>query len=49
LIHFHGDTVVAIPGATKARHAEENTGTMKFRLSSEDMRLLDEVSVGFKK
>jgi aryl-alcohol dehydrogenase-like predicted oxidoreductase len=49
LIHFHGDTVVAIPGATKARHAEENTGAMKFRLSSEDMRLLDEVSVGFKK
>lgn len=49
LIHFHGDTVVAIPGATKARHAEENTGAMKFRLSSDDMRLLDEVSAGFKK
>ncbi|MGA2822867.1 MAG: aldo/keto reductase [Bacteroidales bacterium] len=49
LINFHGDTVVAIPGATKARHAEENTGTMKFRLSSEDMRLLDEVSAGYKK
>jgi aryl-alcohol dehydrogenase-like predicted oxidoreductase len=49
LIHFHGDTVVAIPGATKAKHAEENTGTMKFRLSAEDMRLLDETSAGFKK
>ena len=48
LIHFHGDNVVAIPGATKARHAEENTGAMKFRLSSDDMRLLDEVSAGFK-
>jgi aryl-alcohol dehydrogenase-like predicted oxidoreductase len=48
LINFHGDTVVAIPGATKARHAEENTGTMKFKLSPEDMRMLDEVSVGFK-
>src|SRR5450756_256823 len=24
LIHFHGDTVVAIPGATKSSHAEEN-------------------------
>ncbi len=48
LIHFHGDTVVAIPGATKANHAEENTGAMKFRLSSEDMNLLDEVSKGLK-
>ncbi len=49
LIHFHGDTFVAIPGATKSSHAEENTGAMKFRLSSNDMRLLDEVSSGFKK
>jgi aryl-alcohol dehydrogenase-like predicted oxidoreductase len=48
LIHFHGDTVVAIPGATKASHAEENTGAMKFRLSSEDMKLLDEASAGYK-
>ena len=47
LINFHGDTVVAIPGATKARHASENTGAMKFRLSPEDMKLLDEVSRGF--
>ncbi len=49
LIHFHGDTVVAIPGATKAKQAEENTGAMKFRLSQEDMNLLDEVSKVFKK
>jgi aryl-alcohol dehydrogenase-like predicted oxidoreductase len=49
LIHFHGDVVVAIPGATKTRHAEENTGAMKFRLSEEDMNLLDEVSARFKK
>ncbi len=48
LIHFSGDTVVAIPGATKARHAEENTGAMKFRLSAEDMNMLDEVSKGYK-
>jgi len=48
LIHFHGETAVAIPGATKAKHAEENTGAMKFRLSTEDMNLLDEVSKGFK-
>jgi aryl-alcohol dehydrogenase-like predicted oxidoreductase len=48
LIHFSGDTVVAIPGATKATHAAENTGAMKFRLSPEDMHLLDEVSRAFK-
>jgi aryl-alcohol dehydrogenase-like predicted oxidoreductase len=48
LIQFHGDAVVAIPGATKAKHAEENIGAMKFKLSAEDMKLLDEVSKGFK-
>jgi aryl-alcohol dehydrogenase-like predicted oxidoreductase len=48
LINFHGDTVVAIPGATKAKHAEENPGAMRFRLSQEDMLLLDEVSKGFR-
>jgi aryl-alcohol dehydrogenase-like predicted oxidoreductase len=48
LINFHSDTVVAIPGATKAKHAEENTGAMKFKLSTDDMKLLDEVSAGFK-
>lgn len=49
LLHFHGDTVVVIPGATKPQHAIENAGAMKFRLSEADMNLLDEVSKGFKK
>ncbi len=48
LIHFHGDTVVAIPGATKEAHARENTGAMKFRLSDEDMARLDRESAIFK-
>ena len=48
LINFSGDTVVAIPGATKATHAAENTGTMKFSLSNEDMQLLDDLSKGYK-
>jgi aryl-alcohol dehydrogenase-like predicted oxidoreductase len=48
LIHFSGNTVVAIPGATKATHAAENTGAMKFVLSKEDMHLLDEVSKNYK-
>ncbi len=48
LIHYHGDTVVAIPGATKETHARENTGAMSFRLSREDMEKLDQVSAVFK-
>ena len=49
LINYHGETVVAIPGANaKAKHAEENIGAMKFRLTQEDMNLLDQVSKSFK-
>jgi aryl-alcohol dehydrogenase-like predicted oxidoreductase len=48
LIHFSGETVVAIPGATKATHAGENTGAMKFMLSPDDMHSLDEISKGYK-
>ncbi|WP_407269983.1 aldo/keto reductase [Radiobacillus sp. PE A8.2] len=44
LIHFHGDTVVAIPGATKLHHAQENIGTLQFRLSQDDMDEIDAVS-----
>ena len=48
LINYHGDTVVAIPGATKEIHVKENTGAMSFRLSDEDMVRLDKVSAIFK-
>ena len=48
LVNFHGETVVAIPGATKESHARENTGAMHFTLSVEDMARLDRVSEGFK-
>lgn len=48
LINYHGDTVVAIPGATKVQYAKENAAAMKLRLSPEDMKLLDEVSSGYK-
>ncbi|MEI8202371.1 MAG: aldo/keto reductase [Bacteroidota bacterium] len=48
LINFHGNTVVAIPGATKENHAKENTGAMSFRLSDEDMARLDKASAIFK-
>ena len=48
LIHAHGETVVAIPGATKESHAQENVGTMSFTLTSEDISLLDKKSTLFR-
>lgn len=48
LIHFHGNTVMAIPGATKESHARENVGAMGFRLSQEDLQILDKESGIFK-
>jgi aryl-alcohol dehydrogenase-like predicted oxidoreductase len=48
IIHYNGDTVVAIPGATKEIQAKENTGAMSFILSEEDMVRLDKVSSIFK-
>jgi aryl-alcohol dehydrogenase-like predicted oxidoreductase len=48
LVNFHGNKVVAIPGATKENHVKENVGAMNFRLSDEDMALLDRESSIFK-
>ena len=48
VINFHGNTVVAIPGATKEIHVRENTGAMTFRLSDQDMDRLDRKSSIFK-
>ena len=44
LIHFHGQTVVAIPGASKVTHAEQAAGTMTFNLTGEELAWLDELS-----
>ena len=48
LINYNGNTVVAIPGATKEYHVKENTGALSFRLSDEDMLKLDKESAIFK-
>jgi aryl-alcohol dehydrogenase-like predicted oxidoreductase len=48
VIHFHGDIVVAIPGATKADQAKDNADSMKFKLSQDELDYLDEVSSSFK-
>lgn len=44
LIHFHGETVVAIPGASKVHHVEENIGTLQFILSRDDLDEINEAS-----
>ncbi|MHA2501779.1 MAG: aldo/keto reductase [Candidatus Kariarchaeaceae archaeon] len=47
LINFHGVSVVAIPGASKPHHAEQNAGAMHFELSKEQLNALDDVSQVF--
>lgn len=44
LIHFNGDIVVTIPGATKVQQAEDNAGAMRFVLSANELKKLDELS-----
>jgi aryl-alcohol dehydrogenase-like predicted oxidoreductase len=48
LIHSHGDTVVAIPGASKPYHVEQNAGAMGFRLTGDEMARIDESSRRFR-
>jgi len=48
LVNFNGELVVAIPGASKPRHAEESAGAMDFELSADEMERLDKVSRGFR-
>ena len=48
LVHFHGDTVVAIPGATSVKQAAENAGALNFQLSEAELTELDEVSRPFR-
>lgn len=48
VINFCGDSVVAIPGATKLKQAEENAGSSKFKLTKDELGQLDEVSTSFK-
>jgi aryl-alcohol dehydrogenase-like predicted oxidoreductase len=48
LIHFNGELVVTIPGATKPQQAKESAGAMQFRLSDEDLARLDDLSRSFR-
>jgi aryl-alcohol dehydrogenase-like predicted oxidoreductase len=44
LIHFHGEAVVAIPGASRVGHAEEAAGAMTFILTGDEMEQLDRLT-----
>jgi aryl-alcohol dehydrogenase-like predicted oxidoreductase len=48
LINYHGNMVVAIPGATREIHVKENVGAMSFTLSDGDMARLEKESSIFK-
>jgi len=49
LINFHGETIVAIPGASTAEQAQANAATMNFTLSPEELAQIDKVSRKFLK
>jgi aryl-alcohol dehydrogenase-like predicted oxidoreductase len=44
IISYHGEAVVAIPGASKARHARDNAAAMAFSLSDGEMDELDRLT-----
>jgi aryl-alcohol dehydrogenase-like predicted oxidoreductase len=48
VIHFHGESVVTIPGATKVEHARQSAGAMNFKLTADELARLDELSQAFK-
>jgi aryl-alcohol dehydrogenase-like predicted oxidoreductase len=44
LVTFHGETAVAIPGASRPAQAEQNGGALRVRLSDSELARLDEIS-----
>ena len=44
LIHFSGDTLVAIPGASKACQAQESAAAMNFKLTADELARLDQLT-----
>ncbi len=43
-VNFHGDTIVAIPGASRIEHVGQNVGGLTLKLTPEEMARLDEQS-----
>ncbi|MCK4844378.1 MAG: aldo/keto reductase, partial [Candidatus Heimdallarchaeota archaeon] len=47
LVNYHGETVVAIPGATKASQAESNGKAISIQLSKNELNEIEEESRAF--
>ncbi|MEX0999492.1 MAG: aldo/keto reductase [Thermodesulfobacteriota bacterium] len=47
VVNANGNTILAIPGATKVGQARDNADSMKFELSEDDISYLNEVSSSF--
>jgi len=43
-VNFHGDIIVAIPGATRLEHVRQNVGALTLKLTPKEMARLDEQS-----
>ena len=43
-VNYHGDVIVAIPGATKIEHVNQNVGALTLKLTPEEMASLDKES-----
>lgn len=48
LINFHGEVVVAIPGASTVKQAQDNAAAMSFTLSSAELTQIDQLSRQFR-
>ena len=48
LVNYHGDVVVAIPGASKASHAKESAAAMQLKLTQAELKEIEEYSRQFK-
>ncbi len=44
VINYMGETIVAIPGASKPEHVRQNVNAMALKLTKDEMRKLDELS-----
>ena len=47
LVNYHNETVVAIPGATKPLHAEQNAQTLTLKLTQNELNSIAELSEQF--
>ena len=43
-VNFHGDIILAIPGATKTEQVHQNVGALTLKLTPEEMAVIDQES-----